>query len=201
MKNIHVKQSKLLELLKANIDSPLTLKTLGELAGIDSPGVLYHHIGQLEKKGYLKRNADNPKDYIILDSPEKPVVYINKYGMAQCGPEGSILSGNPIDRIPVASSLLRFSAAEAFIVEARGDSMNPKIKNRDIIIAKKQSSAEHGDLIVCVFKLKALIKKFSNIKGNVSLVSENQDEFYPMIVTENDDFKIEGVIKNIINYS
>lgn len=199
MKNLHLKQSKILELLKENIDNPLSLVAISKEVGINSPGVLYHHLRQLEKKGYLKRNPDNPKDYIVLDSPEKQVVYINKYGMAQCGPNGLILDGTPIERIPIASSLLRFPASEAFIVEAKGDSMEPKIKSGDIIIAKKQKNPESGDLVICVYDEMALIKQFVKIGQRIVLHSLN--EKYELIeVRSENNLIIEGVVKNILHY-
>lgn len=201
MKSLHQKQKRILQLLKEYRDNPLTIKSLSEKTHIDSPGVLYHHLEQLEKKGYIKRNPNNSKDYVVLDKPENTVVYIGKYGMAQCGPNGSILEDGPVEQIPIASNLMRFPSADAFIVEAKGDSMEPKIKSGDIIIAKKQNTAEHGDIIVCVYKLEALIKKFSNINGNISLISLNHDKYYPLPVTDADDLKIEGVVKNIISYS
>ena len=199
MNDLHPKQIKLLQLLKDNIDTPLTMSALSEEAEIYSPGVLYHHIRQLEKKGYLKRNRDNPKDYNILDSPEKSIVYINKYGLAQCGPNGSLLSGNVIDRIPIASSLLRFPASLAFIVEAKGDSMEPKITNGDIIIAKRQNIAEHGDLIVCIYNEKVLIKQFLHIAKRFVLNSLN-DKYKLIEVLPGNGLKIEGIVKNIIHY-
>jgi repressor LexA len=199
MNDLHPKQIKLLQLLKDNIDAPLMMSELSEEAEIYSPGVLYHHIRQLEKKGYLKRNPDNPKDYNILDSPEKSIVYINKYGMAQCGPDGSLLSGNVIDRIPIASSLLRFPSSLAFIVEAKGDSMEPKIANGDIIIAKRQNIAEPGDLIVCIYNEKVLIKQFLHIAKRFVLNSLN-DKYKLIEVFPDNDFRIEGIVKNIIHY-
>ena len=199
MNNLHPKQIKLLQLLKDNIDTPLTMSELSDEAEIYSPGVLYHHIHQLEKKGYLKRNPDNPKDYNILDSPEKSIVYINKYGLAQCGPDGSLLSGSVIDRIPIASSLLRFPSSLAFIVEAKGDSMEPKIASGDIIIAKRQNIAEPGDLIVCTYNEKVLIKQFLHIAKRFVLNSFN-DKYKLIEVLPNNVFRIEGVVKNIIHY-
>jgi repressor LexA len=199
MSDLHPKQLKLLALLKDHIDMPLNMKELSNLADITSPGVFYYHLKQLERKGYLKRNPDNPKDYNILDSPEKSVVYINKYGMAQCGPDGSILSGSVLDRIPVASSLLRFPCSLAFIVESKGDSMEPKISNGDIIIAKKQNYAEPGDLIICQYEEKALLKQFLKVDDRVILNSFNKK--YKIIEVFNEsDFRIEGVVKNIIHY-
>jgi len=199
MTELHPKQTKLLQLLRKNIDTPLTMKELSEEANITSPGVLYHHIRQLEKKGYLKRNPQNSRDYNILDSPEKQIVFINKYGTAQCGPDGSILSGDVIDRIPIASSLIRFPSSLAFIVEAKGDSMEPKISNRDIVIAKIQNYAESGDLVVCVYENKVLLKQFLHIDQRVVLNSFNKNTKLIEVQDEN-DFKIEGIVKNIIHY-
>lgn len=199
MIELHPKQIKLLQILRKNINMPLTMKELSEEAGITSPGVLYHHIRQLEKRGYLKRNPENYRDYNILDSPEKQIVYINKYGTAQCGPDGSILNGDVIDRIPIASSLIRFSSSLAFIVEAKGDSMEPKISNRDIVIAKIQNYADSEDIVVCVYENKVLIKQLLKIDQRVVLNSFNKKT--KLIEVQNEqDFKIEGIVKNIIHY-
>lgn len=199
MTDLHPKQIKLLQVLRDNIDMPLTMKELSEIADITSPGVLYHHIRQLEKRGYLKRNPKNSRDYNVLASPEKQIVYINKYGTAQCGPDGSILSGEVIDRIPIASSLIRFPSSQAFIVEAKGDSMEPKISNRDIVIAKIQNYAESGDLVVCIYENKVLLKQFLKIDVRIVLNSFNKNT--KLIEVQNEQyFRIEGIVKNIIHY-
>jgi repressor LexA len=198
MKELHPKQKKILEILKKHIDNPLTLNALSSEADITSPGVLYHHLSQLEKKGHLKRNPSNPRDFIVMDTPDNPVVYIPKYGTAQCGPDGGILSGDIIDRVPVLSVLLRFPAVEAFVVEAKGDSMEPKISEGDTIIAKKQSKPEDDDIIVCVYNQKVMIKKYCQFGERILLNSINK-EHKIIEVTPDDEFKIEGVVKNIIH--
>lgn len=197
---MHPTQEKLLKLLKDNIDNPLTIRELGDSIGEESTGVVHHHIVRLEKMGFLKRNPDDPKDYVIMDKPDKAVVYINKYGLARCGPGGHILSGRPVDRVPVSTSILRFPAAEAFIVEAIGDSMLPRIEAGDTIIAKKQSRPEHNDIIVCVYDEQPMIKQYFKQKSAVCLLSLNGDKKkYPdILVTQKELFKVEGVVKNIL---
>jgi len=201
MKKLHEKQLKLLELLKDNSDSPLTIKDLRATLEITSPGILYHHLAQLEKKGYLKRNPNNSKDYVVIEKPESSVVYIGKYGTAHCGPNGVILDGNPIDYIAVATSLLRFAAKDAFIVEAKGDSMEPKIYEGDIIIAQKQTFANNGDIVVCSLNEEVKIKKYNYSKGYQTLVSLNDIWHDPIVVTEKDTLVIAGVVKNILSYN
>ena len=94
MKQLHPKQIELLELLKNNISDPLTLQELADRLGVASKSVAFHHLKQLERKGYLKRNPDNPRDYILLKDPERNVVYLPMYGQAKCGPEGTLNARN-----------------------------------------------------------------------------------------------------------
>lgn len=202
MKELHPLQKRLLEILKQNSDQPLTIREMQEEIGASSPSVVQHHIGQLEKKGYLRKNPLNSRDYQILaESPDKEITFLNLYGLAQCGPNGSILDGDPIDRIPIASKILGFPSSEAFMVRAKGDSMIPRIHEKDLVIARKSNCAENGDIIVCVNDGKALIKRYdrNEEQGNVFLMSMNSD--YKPILPNKDDFRIEGIVKSIFSYS
>jgi repressor LexA len=198
MNDLHRNQKLLLKLLEQNIENPLTIRELQAELGVASPSVVTHHIQQLVKKGYLKRNPSNPKDYQIYVNPENPIVYLNQYGTAQCGPLGSILDGNPVDRIPIASRLLNFPAEEGFIVIAKGDSMEPHIKDGDIVIAQKKQIVNDGEIIVCIHNEEVLIKKFFKHGEQIILISLNSDKYPPFPVLKY--FKIEGVVKTVIKY-
>ena len=198
MKKLHPTQEKLLKLLSQNIDEPLTVRQLQDELGVSSTSVVAHHIDQLEKKGYLKRNPGNPQDYQVLSDPERPVAYLNLYGLAQCGPNGSILDGNPIDRIAISTKLLTFPAAEAFMVRARGDSMEPAIQEDDFVIARKTSEERDNQVVVCVNDGEALIKLLRLDDGRRILQSVNS-KFRPFIAAN--DFKVEGEVKGVIKRS
>ena len=198
MLKLHPQQFALLNLLRRNLDSPLTVRELQEELRMSSTSVVQHHIEQLEKKGYLKRNPSNPRDYQILSDPERPITYLNLYGLAQCGPNGSILDGTPIERIPIAARLIKFPVQDAFLVEANGDSMIPKINPGDLVIVQKQNHATSGDIIVCVNDASILIKRYENAGERVILHSENKD-FPPFLANEN--LLIEGIVRGIFQYN
>lgn len=205
MKKLHPTQQKLIDLLKVNVDDPLTIRELQDLLNISSTSLVHHHISQLLDKGYLIRNPSSPQDYQVLaDSPEKSIAYLNIYGMAQCGPNGSILDGNPVDRIKISSKALGFPAADAFAVKARGDSMKPKINNGDLVIAQKSSIANDGDIVICVNDGAAIIKKLQKIVHDPSksttynLISLNE-KYKPFVAAE--DFRVEGIARSIFSYN
>ncbi len=199
MKNLHPIQKELLEILRQHQDEPLTVRELQEFVDASSTSVVHHHLLQLEKKGYLRRNPSNPSDYQVLaDTPERKITYLNLYGLATCGPNGYILDGTPIEKIPISSKILGFASSEAFMVKAKGDSMEPAISNGDLVIARKTNQAKDKDFIVCVNDGEALIKQFKKEDDNVILISVNSSKYPPFLAKE--DFRIEGVVKSIITY-
>lgn len=195
---LHPAQQKLLDLLAKHIDEPLTIRELQESIDASSTSVVAHHIVQLERKGYLKRDPNNPRDYTVLDGPEKQVAYLNMYGLAQCGPKGSILDGTPVDKIPISTRLLTFPSAEGFLVKAKGDSMIPKINEGDVVIAQKSANADNGNMVVCVNNGEALIKRIQKERNNIILSSLNP-RYDPFIAAK--DFRIEGIVKGVVSNS
>ena len=199
-KKLHPTQKKLLDILLKNTDDQLSIRDMQEILNVSSTSVIAHHLKQLEKNGYLKKNPYNPKDYqVIKGSPEKQITYLNLYGLAHCGPNGSILDGSPVDRIAISTRLLTFPSSEAFMVKAKGDSMTPKINEGDLVIVKKNDNPESGSIVVCVNDGEALIKKIEiekdkNKKRSI-LISLNPK--YPPFLAK-DDFKTEGEVRGVI---
>jgi repressor LexA len=197
-KPLHPAQRELLRLLVKHADEPLTVRELQDRIGASSTSVVAHHLQALEKKGYLKRNPYDPRDYQVLEGgPEAGIAYLNMYGLASCGPKGSILEGDPVDRIPLASRLLSFPVADAFMVKAKGRSMEPKIYEGDLIISRKTNEILDGKVCVCVNDGMALIKLIRRSGRTVFLESFNREDF--PLVPAHPDLRVEGEVKGIIS--
>ena len=199
MKALHAKQLELLDILKRNISDPLTMEELAEQLNVRSKSVVFHHITQLEKKGYLKRSPANPRDYIVLKDPERNVIYLNMYGMAKCGPAGTILDGTPTRVVPVDPSMIYFPACKGFMVEAKGDSMQTLIAPHDWLIVEQNHTPKNKDIVVCVNNGEVLVKRFTQNGNNVVLLSENPA--YDPIVADTTAFHVEGIVRSIIKRS
>lgn len=196
---LHPVQAQLLKLLAKNREDQLTIRELQEELAISSTSVVAHHLKQLEKKGLLKRNPSNPRDYIVTtEEAGARITYLNLFGLAQCGPKGSILDQDPIDKIAISSELVKFPMQEMFLIKAKGDSMQPKIQHGDIVFVRRTDVAENGDIVLCINDGEGLIKQYSANKGQVILSSINSDK-YPSFVAS-DDFRIEGVVKGLFSY-
>jgi repressor LexA len=196
-KSLHPVQARLLELLRKQPEEQMTIRELQESVNASSTSVVVHHLQQLERKGFIKRNPYNPRDYQIMeDGPEPAVALVNVYGLASCGPGGSILDGNPVDRIPIGARLLSFPASQAFMVRAKGRSMEPTIHEGDLVIARRVTEYRDGKVYVCVNNEESMIKRLRISGQNVILESVNR-EFPPVIAGE--DFRVEGEVRSIIS--
>lgn len=196
MKALHPKQTELLEILKANISDPLTMEELADRLNVSTKSVVFHHIKQLEKKGYLKRNPANPRDYIILKDPERNVVYLKMYGMAKCGPAGTILDGTPTRIIPVDPSMVYFPASKGFMVEAKGDSMQTLIAPHDWLIVEQSNQPNNKDVVVCVNDGEVMVKRFT--KDGETIILQSINPAYNPIVADKSSFHVEGIVRSII---
>jgi len=61
-KKLHPTQKKLLDILVKNTDDELSIRDMQEILDVSSTSIVAHHLKQLEKNGYLKKNPYNPKD-------------------------------------------------------------------------------------------------------------------------------------------
>lgn len=63
---------------------------------------------------------------------------------------------------------------EYFGLQVKGDSMEPRIKNGDVVIVRKQSDADDGDLVIALINGDdAVVKRLKKYKGGIGLISNN----------------------------
>jgi len=195
-KQLHQTQERLLEILKKS-DKLLTIREIQLMLDLSSTSGVVRHLAQLEKRGFLKRNPYNSRDYQVLDQePEKEIAWLNLYGLAQCGQTGTFLDGSPADRIPIATRLLSFPSSEAFLVKAKGDSMCPKINEGDFVIGRRIENLGVFPLIICMNNGEALIKKVQK-DGDSIILSSLNPTYSPFLASS--DFRIVGEVRGVIS--
>jgi repressor LexA len=192
---LHPTQEKLIDVLKELDSDSLPLRDIAEKIGVKSPNTVAHHIEQLEKKGYIFRDTITKK-INLLKNPVKDIVFLNVYGLAECGVGGYFVEENILDRVPLPAKTFRVTQT-SFLVEAVGDSMSPVIESGDLVLADKTSVAEDGDLVVVIHNGTAKIKKFFKKAKAVILQSVNP-AYPPLSAFIDDDLEIAGVVTGIV---
>lgn len=206
MKVLHPLQIKLLELLRQTPEDGFSLGQLRDEIGASSKSQVVHHIAQLEQKGLVKRNPDNPSDFIVFgtEESEESFTFLPLVALAACG-AGIDNSQYVIERIPVKSTLIPSKISKTFLVKAEGNSMEPRIHSGDIIAVEKfymGSPEPLGKVVVCEDRNGVKIKQYTRSNnGQIMLISFNKDEKYkPYLIDINDedDFTVHGIVRSVL---
>jgi repressor LexA len=204
---LHPHQRNLLNFIrknKGNIES-MSLRGIGKEVGLsDKAQVVAHHLLQLENKGFLRRPDSSRKNFEVLENPASEVVYVDLYRtMAQCGPDGFLGDDTVIERIPLSSKTFGINnPKDFFLIKPRGKSMEPMIKEGDLVLARKQGDVETGQVAVLVHngmpKIKKVVKIGGSDKKGCLLRSLNTDFEDEEVGEGESDFRICGQVKGII---
>lgn len=117
---------------------------------------------------------------------------------------GNVTCGFPLfaeenieTEISVSAKLIR-KDKKYFILRASGDSMNKaNIDDGDLVLIRKEQTAEDGDRVVALIDDEATIKEFKNNGDHIVLLPKSTTkEHQPIILTR--DFKIQGIVESVI---
>jgi DNA polymerase V len=104
----------------------------------------------------------------------------------------------PADGVMSTCKVLRHLAKEdRFVIRVTGDSMEPRILDRDLILVDCRKEPRPGNIVVAMINGAAVVKKFLRPKGQIILRSTNP-RYAEIEVKENDQFQITGVVLRIV---
>ncbi len=196
-------QKKLLKLIKRSIDvegfAPTVRELLKEL-GVKSPRTISYHLDQLEKKGFIRRTSDSSRNIVLTTSKEgQPMPEIVRVPLVgwSTGGQPMVAEENILDWLPISSQFLK-EGGGVFLLKVKGNSMSPKIEDRDIVIVKKQHIADPHDTVVALLGDETTIKKYLPREDHIVLQPTNP-EHEPIIVFP-EEVRIQGKIVGVIKY-
>jgi repressor LexA len=160
--------------------------------GLSALSTVHEHITALVAKGYLKRDERKERGLYL---PQKRKQYL------EIPLAGSIACGEPLEAIEETGETVKVAREPSlkgnlYALRAKGSSMvGEGIFDGDIIIVRKQETAENGNTVVGVIDdNEATLKKYYREKETVRLQPANP-KFKPMYRKE---VEIRGVVIKII---
>lgn len=143
---------------------------------------------------------ENTSNRIVLhDSdyekkPSSPNLLLIIFGYIPCG-SPNFIDDNIEGYLEIPKNML--GQGDFFVLRAKGDSMvDAGIKTGDLIIIKRQSTAEDGQIVVARLGNNVTLKKYYKLETERQIVLHPENEKYDDIVTR--DCNIMGVAVKII---
>ncbi len=174
------KQTKILEFLKSEIKQKgyqPAIRDICAAVGLKSTATVHAHLSALEEKGFIRRIPSKNRCIEILESTnniDSEVEYVNVPIIGKVTAGEPILAATDLDGyFPVPVDML--GNYDGFMLKVRGDSMiNAGIYNKDLILVRKQSGADNGDIVVALLEDSATVKRFYKEKDHIRLKAENE---------------------------
>ena len=166
----------------------LSQAQLAKEIGVSSSTIAMWESGEREPKNYetLEIIADffNVNMELLLTGTIAPT-RIPVLGKVVAGiPLGAIEDIIDYEEIPHSMA----KSGDYFALQIKGDSMEPRIKEGDVVIVRKQPDVESGEVvIVLVNGDEATIKKVQKFNGGINLVPSNPA--YEVKTYSNDDIE------------
>jgi repressor LexA len=150
-----------------------------------------HYLKKLEEKNLIKREKGISRGIkLINQGVEVPLL-------------GNITAGKPIlavenieTYLTIDQSLLK--PGICFLLRVRGDSMkNAAILDGDLVLVRRQQTAQNGDIIAALIENETTIKKLK-IKGDKIILQPENPEYEPITIKNPENFSIIGKVIAVI---
>ena len=194
-------QRRLIAFFKQNTNQEgLTLREIANEVWASHPQTVLNKLNQLVLKGYFIK--DDRWYRLIREEVWKrndDIIQLPIYGFAQCGNKGKeIIDEYSQEKIPVTIAFIGTSDIEnCFFVRAKGNSMEPKIQDGDLVLIRQQPSYDESDFVFVVHNQLPKLKKI--IKQDNKLMLESINRFFDKVeISPYDETKVIGVVKKII---
>lgn len=151
---------------------PPSVREIGEAVGLKSPSTVHFHLKHLEEAGVIEKGAGKGRAITLTEPPaveqedRVPIV-------------GNVAAGSPILAEECIEDYLTFDtggrSGEYFALRVRGESMlNAGILPGDLVVVRRQQTANNGEIVVAMIEDEATVKRFSRQNGHIWLLPENE---------------------------
>jgi repressor LexA len=157
---------------------PPSVREIGEAVGLTSPSTVHTHLATLQRLGYIRRDPTKPRAIEVRWDPtsgavieRRPVRHVPLVGDVAAGSD--VLAQENVEELfPLPEDFT--GQGELFMLRVRGDSMiELGILDGDFVVARAQSSADDGDIVVALVGEEATVKRFFRESDHIRLQPEN----------------------------
>ncbi len=148
---------------------------------LKSTSTVHGYLVRLQKKGLIQKASLKSRAITVVGAQEKndDKTYYTSKEMVDVPIVGKVTAGAPIlavenieDSFPLPIDFVGNS--ETFMLRVRGDSMiEAGILSGDLVLVKKQNTAENGDIVVALIEDEATVKTFYKEKNHIRLQPQN----------------------------
>jgi repressor LexA len=191
-----VRQKEVLDFIRTKIENrgfPPSIREICDAFDFKSPNAVTGHLKALERKGFINRMEHKSARAIEVPDIRVGRVSFPLLGLVSAGM--GIEAVQQDDQIDLGEL---FGGKEHFALRVRGTSMiEDHIADGDIVIIKKQPTANNGERVVAMIDREVTLKKFYKKRDSIRLEPANST-MEAIVVTPDRDISILGVLVGVV---
>ena len=181
---------------------------LGKLVGLQRAAINKYEKGNVEnmKRSVIKKMSElfevSPSYLMALDELEnishiKEVVNIPVIGTIACG--DPITAEQNVEYYK-KRSVVDLPGGEVYYLQAKGDSMEPKIPDQSLVLCRYQNDVESGEIAAVLVNgdTEGTLKRVRKMNG-IMLLEPINDAYEPILVNEKNPARIIGKVMEIVS--
>lgn len=196
------RQQRILEVIAEAVRAqgyPPTVREIGAAVGLCSPASVQGHLRALEAMGYIKRGSSKRRALEVVRGGGAATKLGRFSGASSVPLVGRVAAGVPLlaeGNIEDTLDIPRILGEDGcFALRVAGTSMiKAGILDGDIVIVRKQESADDGDIVVALLEDEATLKRFFREADQIRLQPEN-DSMEPILTR---DPRIVGKVTGVL---
>lgn len=182
------RQREILEVIERHLREhgyPPSVREIGEAVGLTSPSTVHNHLASLERLGYLRRDPTKPRAIEVrfesssgVAMERRPVRHVPLVGDVAAGTD-VLAQENVEELLPLPADFC--GEGDLFMLRVVGDSMvEAGILPGDYVVARQQSTAANGDVVIAgIPGDEATVKTYTK-KGNKVVLLPANSRLQPM---------------------
>ena len=180
MSQLNEKARRILDYITREISDgvPPSVREICAALQIKSTSTVHKYLKELEEGGYIVREENLNRAIRLPGSGSVKVPLL-----------GTVTAGQPILAVEDVEEYIPFQTkygdgSDLFALRVKGESMvNAGILDGDVIVARRETAAYNGEIVVALIEDEATVKRFFKENGHDRLQPEN-DTMDPIIVKE-----------------
>jgi repressor LexA len=206
-KELTARQREILDFIRETIEKkgfPPTIREIGERFRITSTNGVRAILSALIRKGYIRRRPLVSRGIELAKKARILFDFAQPRAYTAVPLVGRIAAGLPtlaVENIEGSIAVDRsfLPGGDVFSLRVEGESMRDSgIFDGDYVLARMQSTAESGDIVVAVIGEEATVKRYVPQKSKVKLEPANPS-FRPIVVDrKSDEFRIAGKVIGLL---
>ncbi len=206
-KELTPRQREVLDFIREMIENkglPPTIREIGESFKIASTNGVRAILSALSRKGYIRRKPLVSRGIELAKKAKASFDYTRESAYVTVPLVGRIAAGLPtlaVENIEGSIAVDRtfLPGGDVFSLKVEGESMKDSgIFDGDYVLARVQSVAEKGDIVVAVIGEEATVKKYVPQRNRVKLEPANP-AFKPILVDrKSPEFRIAGKVIGLL---